>query len=59
MTEDRKILQRVLEEATGFLDGLPERQVAARTDVDGVAAALRRPLSEEGLRVVRVGRGDA
>jgi glutamate/tyrosine decarboxylase-like PLP-dependent enzyme len=54
MTEDRKILQRVLEEATGFLDGLPERQVAARTDVDGVAAALRRPLPEEGAEPLEV-----
>ena len=54
MTEDRKILQRVLEEATGFLDGLPERQVAARTDVDGVAAALRRPLAEEGAEPLEV-----
>ena len=44
MNDQRKILERVLEEATGFLDGLPVRPVAARTDVDGVAAALRRPL---------------
>ena len=44
MTDERKILERVLEEATAFLDGLPDRRVAARTDVDGVAAALRRPL---------------
>ena len=43
-----KDLERVLEEATGFLDGLPGRRGAARADVDGVAAALRRPLSEEG-----------
>ena len=42
MTDERKILERVLEEATAFLDGLPDRRVAARTDVDGVAAALRR-----------------
>jgi hypothetical protein len=48
MTDERKILEGVLEEATGFLDGLPGRRVAARADVDGVAAALRRPLSEEG-----------
>ena len=33
--------------ATGFLDGLPGQRVAARTDVEGVAAALRRPLPEE------------
>ena len=48
MTDHRKALERVLEEATGFLEDLPERRVAARTDVDGVAAALRRPLPEEG-----------
>ena len=54
MTDDRKILERVLEEATGFLDGLPDRQVAARTDVDGVAAALRRPLPEEGAQPLEV-----
>jgi glutamate/tyrosine decarboxylase-like PLP-dependent enzyme len=54
MTDNRKILERVLEEATGFLDGLPDRQVAARTDVDGVAAALRRPLPEEGAQPLEV-----
>ena len=54
MTEDRKILQRVLEEATGFLEDLPERRVAACTDVDGVAAALRRPLAEEGAEPLEV-----
>ena len=47
MTDERKILERVLEEATSFLDDLPSRSVAARTDVDGVANALRRPLPEE------------
>ena len=26
MADERKILERVLEEATGFLDGLPGRQ---------------------------------
>jgi hypothetical protein len=54
MTDNRKILERVLEEATGFLDGLADRQVAARTDVDGVAAALRRPLPEEGAQPLEV-----
>ena len=54
MTDNRKILERVLEEATGFLDGLPDRQVAARADVDGVAAALRRPLPEEGAEPLEV-----
>jgi glutamate/tyrosine decarboxylase-like PLP-dependent enzyme len=54
MTDERKILQRVLDEATGFLDGLPGRSVAARTDVDGVAAALRRPFPEEGAEPLDV-----
>jgi glutamate/tyrosine decarboxylase-like PLP-dependent enzyme len=54
MSDERKILERVLEEATGFLDGLPGRQVAARTDVDGVAAALRRPLPDEGAEPMEV-----
>ena len=40
---ERKVLERVFEEAAGFLEGLPGRPVAARTDVEGVAAALRRP----------------
>ena len=44
MTDERKVLERVLEEATDFLDGLKDRRVAARTDVEGVANALRRPL---------------
>ena len=54
MTDERKILERVLEEATGFLDGLPGRRVAARTDVEGVAAALRRPLPEDGAEPLEV-----
>ena len=54
MADERKILERVLEEATGFLDGLPGRRVAARTDVDGVAAALRRPLPDEGAEPMEV-----
>lgn len=54
MNDERKILERVLEEATGFLDGLPSRRVAARTDVDGVAAALRRPLPDEGAEPMEV-----
>ena len=48
MSEERKVLERVLEEATDFLDGLKDRRVAARTDVEGVASALRRPLPERG-----------
>ena len=54
MNDERKILERVLEEASGFLDGLPSRRVAARTDVDGVAAALRRPLPDEGAEPMEV-----
>jgi glutamate/tyrosine decarboxylase-like PLP-dependent enzyme len=54
MTEERKILERVLDEATGFLDGLDGRRVAARADVDGVADALRRPLPEEGADPLEV-----
>ena len=54
MTDERKILERVLNEATGFLDGLRGGSVAARTDVDGVAAALRRPLPDEGTEPLEV-----
>ena len=54
MTDERKVLERVLEEATGFLEDLPGRRVAARTDVDGVANALRRPLPEEGAEPLEV-----
>jgi glutamate/tyrosine decarboxylase-like PLP-dependent enzyme len=54
MTDERKVLERVLEEASGFLDGLNDRRVAARTDVDGVANALRRPLPEEGVDPLEV-----
>ena len=54
MTDERKVLERVHEEATGFLDGLNNRRVAARTDVDGVANALRRPLPDEGAEPLEV-----
>jgi glutamate/tyrosine decarboxylase-like PLP-dependent enzyme len=54
MNDERKILERVLEEATGFLDGLSGRRVAARTDVEGVAAALRRPLPDKGAEPLEV-----
>lgn len=54
MTDQRKVLERVLEEANGFLDGLDGRRVAARTDVDGVANALGRPLPEEGADPLEV-----
>ena len=48
MTDDHKILPRVLEEAEGFLNTLDRRPVRARIDVDGVAAALGGPLPEDG-----------
>jgi glutamate/tyrosine decarboxylase-like PLP-dependent enzyme len=54
MTDERKILERVLDEAAAFLDGLPDRRVAARTDVDGVAVALRRPLPDKGAEPLEV-----
>ena len=44
----------MLEEATDFLDGLKDRRVAARTDVEGVASALRRPLPEQGADPLEV-----
>ena len=54
MTDERKVLERVLEEATRFLDGLSGRRVAARTDVDGVVTALWRPLPEDGAEPLEV-----
>lgn len=54
MTNEAKVLQRVLEEALGFFDELPDRPVAARTDVDGVAAALGQPLPDDGLDPIAV-----
>jgi len=54
MTDERKVLERVLDEASGFLGGLNGRRVAARTDVDGVAIALRRPLPEDGAEPLEV-----
>jgi len=48
MTDEDKILQRVLDEAMSFLSGLDERPVAARTDVDQVAEALGGSLQEQG-----------
>ena len=43
MKDERKILERVLEEATGFLDPLPGPGLRPRTDVESVATALRQP----------------
>ena len=45
---ERELLERVLDEAVGFLDGLDDRRVASAADVDAVAKALGGPLSEQG-----------
>lgn len=55
MSDEQRVLRRVLEEAEAFLGGLDERPVAPATDVDGVVAALGGPLPEhpqDPLRVV-------
>jgi glutamate/tyrosine decarboxylase-like PLP-dependent enzyme len=49
MSDERKTLERALEEATAFLDGLGERSVAPRLDVDGVEAVFARPLPTDGV----------
>ncbi len=54
MSEERKVLQRVFDETTAFLDGLDHRPVRARADVDGVAAALAQPLQDEPMDPVEV-----
>jgi glutamate/tyrosine decarboxylase-like PLP-dependent enzyme len=54
MADEQKILQRVLDEATGFLWGLDERPVAPRKDVDLVAEALGGPLAEQGIDPLEV-----
>ena len=48
MSDEDKVLTRVLDEATSFLGGLDERSVAARADVDQVAEAMGGPLPEVG-----------
>ena len=48
MSDEDKVLTRVLDEATSFLSGLDDRPVAARADVDQVAEALGGPLPEVG-----------
>ena len=48
MSDEDKVLTRVLDEATSFLSGLGDRPVAARADVDRVAEALGGPLPEVG-----------
>ncbi len=55
MSDERVVLQRVLDEADAFLGGLDDRPVHPQTDVDGVVAALGGPLPEhpqDPLRVV-------
>jgi glutamate/tyrosine decarboxylase-like PLP-dependent enzyme len=54
MADEDKVLQRVLEETMGFLNGLDDRPVAARTDVDQVAEALGGPLQEQSLDPLEV-----
>src|SRR4051794_29043154 len=51
---ERELLERVLEEATGFLDGLDDRRIAPAADVDDVAGVLGGPLSEQGTDDVSV-----
>lgn len=54
MADEQKVLQRVVDEAARFLDDLSERPIPAALDVDGVAAALRRPLPDEGADALEV-----
>jgi glutamate/tyrosine decarboxylase-like PLP-dependent enzyme len=54
MADERKVLERVLDEALSFLEGLDDRPVAARTDVEGVAAALGQPLPDDGADALEV-----
>jgi glutamate/tyrosine decarboxylase-like PLP-dependent enzyme len=54
VSDEDKVLTRVLDEATGFLGGLTDRPVAARADVDAVADALGGPLPEEGADPLEV-----
>ena len=46
--DETTVLKRVLAESLAFLDGLPDRPVNARYDVDDVAEALGGPLPEAG-----------
>ena len=54
MSDEDKVLTRVLDEATSFLSGLDDRPVAARADVDQVAEALGGPLPEDGSEALEV-----
>ena len=52
--QQRAVLEQVLAESLRFLDGLSERPVNARYDVDDVAAALGGPLPEHGAAPLAV-----
>ncbi len=54
MSDEDKVLTRVLDETISFLSGLDDRPVAARADVDRVAEALGGPLPEEGSEALEV-----
>jgi glutamate/tyrosine decarboxylase-like PLP-dependent enzyme len=54
MSDEDKVLTRVLDEATSFLGGLDDRSVAARADVDRVAEAMGGPLPEQGSEALEV-----
>jgi glutamate/tyrosine decarboxylase-like PLP-dependent enzyme len=54
MGDERRILIRVTEEAEKFFGGLGDRPVCAGSDVDEVAAALGRPLADDGEDSVQV-----
>jgi glutamate/tyrosine decarboxylase-like PLP-dependent enzyme len=54
MSDERKTLERAFEEAMAFLDGLDERSVAPRLDVDGVEALFDPDLPAEGADPVTV-----
>ncbi len=54
MSDEDKVLTRVLDETTSFLSGLNERPVAPRTDVDQVAETLGGPLPEQGTDPLEV-----
>jgi glutamate/tyrosine decarboxylase-like PLP-dependent enzyme len=54
VSDDRKALERAFDEAVEFLDGLGERSVAARLDVDGVTELLDGPMPMAGADPVTV-----
>lgn len=54
LNTERRVMQRVAEEAEAFLSSLGERPVPASRNVDEVAAALGRPLNDDGEDPVSV-----